>query len=473
MLRPSRVICSVLPRKAIVGLLATFASIVLLPCGVALADTVTTDFENSSTCAQPTPVYPVFPGCGSVNGQDGWKSEPVPNGDFGDNSLPNGYDQQVVLNAKVPGTPAPATFETKSLRLSNALNPSANVSPPVYFSQTYSKPNTQRAGQDLPNTVFTGRFSFISMFPDREQPGLHISVSPDNGSGGRMSYISLDDEPGPNIHLSLWDLTPQGGWVPHDLGTVPRDQPHTIQFWMRLVPGPGNDLLRVAIDGQDFGQCFTTWESYYPVYEHNPVPVTDSFLFLSGDAGNDLSLLNGGYLFDNVTTTTSAATGPPSCDVTIDKTTDSRTVTAGGVAGYQITMHNRGRLAARHLLLCDRIPRRTTFLSASRRLSRLRGQRCLLIPRLGPGKSAGFHIDLRVASDASAGTLANIADILPGVPGGAGELPVLPPRTNLPLPQLPASVAAAIAEAPPIKKVKVLVRILKKVVAATPPPVTG
>ena len=62
-LRPSRVICSVVPRHAIVGLVATFASIVLLPCGVALADTVTTNFEP-----------PLFH-TGSVNGQDGWKSD--------------------------------------------------------------------------------------------------------------------------------------------------------------------------------------------------------------------------------------------------------------------------------------------------------------------------------------------------------------------------------------------------------------
>jgi uncharacterized repeat protein (TIGR01451 family) len=469
-----------------VGSFATLVSIVLLPCSVALADTVATDFENFSTCAQPTPVFPTFPNCGSVNGQDGWKSEPVPNSDFGDNSLPNGYDQQVVLNAKIPGTPAPVTFGTRSLRLSNALNPSPAVDPPVFFSQTYSKPNAQPSGEDLTNTIFTGRFSFISMFPSRVQPGLHISVSPDDGTGGRMSYIALDDEPGPNIHLTFYDTNSAGKFVGHDLGTVSRDQPHTIQFWMRLVSGPDNDLVRIAIDGQDSGQCYTTWENYYrapaPVGEHRAPPVTDSFLFLSSasnaadDAnpptGNDLSLLNGGYLFDNVTTTTSVATGPPSCDLTIDKTADSPTVTAGGVAGYQITVHNRGRLAARHLLLCDRIPRRATFVSASQRLSRLRVGRCLLIPRLGPGQSTGFHVDLRVASDAPPGSLSNIADVLPGVPGGAGEPPVLPPLTNLPFPILPASIRAVIAQAPPIARARALVRIIRAA-RTPPPPVTG
>jgi uncharacterized repeat protein (TIGR01451 family) len=486
--RVKSVVRPIPPGRAIVGLFAALVSIVLLPSGVALADTVTTDFENFSTCNKPMPVYPVFPNCGSVNGQDFWKSSPpAPNG-IGDNSLPNGYDQQVVLNAQVPGSPAPSSFGTQSLRLSNALNPSPAVYPPVFYTQTYSRPNTQPDGEDLTDTVFTGRFSFISMFPGREQPGLHISVSPDDGTGGRMSYIALDDASGPNIHLLFYDTNSAGKFVPHDLGTVSRDQPHTIQFWMRLVPGPDNDLVRIAIDGQDSGQCYTTWENYYrapaPVGEHREPPVTNSFLFLSSasDAadnatpptGNDLSLLNGGYLFDNVTTTTTAATGPPSCDLTIDKTADSPTVTAGGVAGYQITVHNRGRLAARHLLLCDRIPRRTTFVSASRRLSRLRVGRCLLIPRLGPGQSAGFHVDLRVASDAPPGSLSNIADVLPGVPGGAGGPPVLPPLTNLPLPILPASIRAVIAQAPPIARARALVRILRaRSSAPTPPPVTG
>ena len=42
------------------GLLATFVGFALLACGVAVADTVTTDFEGFRL--------------GSVNGQDGWRS---------------------------------------------------------------------------------------------------------------------------------------------------------------------------------------------------------------------------------------------------------------------------------------------------------------------------------------------------------------------------------------------------------------
>jgi uncharacterized repeat protein (TIGR01451 family) len=368
------------------------------------------------------------------------------------------------------------------LRISNAFGTDPGTAPPEFELQTYSTPVMDPAGEALPNTEFTAQFSFISVFPTQQTvagcspspPCLRISVSPDNGHGARMSYIGLDDLPD-GIHVIFYD-TPYpddpANFVEYDLATLSRTQAHTIRFWMRLIPGTNNDLVRILIDGQDAGQCFTTWENYYRGFEHHEPAPSDRLLFLSGNRnGNRLSLQGGGYLFDNVTTTTGAA-GPPGCDLTIDKTPDSPTATAGGLAGYQITMHNRGRLAARNLLLCDRIPRRTTFASASRKLRRIGNRRCLTIPRLGPGQSAGFHIDLRVAADAPPGTLPNIADILPDeTPGMPGQ----PPLSSAQLPDLPANVAAAIAEAPPIKKVKVLVRILRAVKAArpTPPPVTG
>lgn len=450
----------VLPRKALVGLFATFASMALLPCGVSLADSVTTNFE------------PPFH-TGSVNGQDGWMSD-VP-GDIP--SLPNGYDQEVVNDASPSSPPAPtapvapAEFGTQSLRISNAYGTGPDTFPPEFKLQTYSKPVKQPAGEGRANTEFTAQFSFISVFPTL-QPRLQISVSPDDGSGGRMSYIGLNDMPD-GIHVVFYDTPkPDGDFASYDLATLSRNQVHTIRFWMRLIPGTDNDLVRILVDRQDAGQCFTTWENYYRAGENREPPISDRLLFLSGNRDGDrLSLLGGGYLFDNVTTTTGAA-GPPGCDLSIDKTADSPTVTAGGVAGYRITMHNHGRLAARNLLLCDRIPRRTTFASASRKLRRVGNRRCLTVPRLRPGRSASFHVNLRVAGDAPPGNLTNIADILPDESPGL-SLPGLPPLASVPLPNLPANAPGALAGAPPIKKVKVLVKILRAARTVLPPPVTG
>ena len=78
--------------------LATAAGMVLLGCGVALAQTVSTDFEGFDL--------------GTVNGQDGWTSAPPGSGILGS---PTGeFDQEVVANSG-----APAAFGQQSLRMSN------------------------------------------------------------------------------------------------------------------------------------------------------------------------------------------------------------------------------------------------------------------------------------------------------------------------------------------------------------------
>jgi hypothetical protein len=311
-----------LPRTAIVGLLATLVGIALLPCGVALADTISTNFEA-----------PVFH-TGSVNGQDGWKSA-VP-GDIP--SLPHGYDQAVVTNSG-----APAEFGGQSLRLSNAYN-QFEAGPPEFHFQTYSKPTTEAAGERLRNTEYIAQFSFIPTKPTVQQPGLFVSVSPDEGEGGRMSYIGLEDAP-LGINVTFYDTNGEGDFVGYDLGTLSRRVQHTIKFWMKLNPGANNDFVRIFIDGHDAGQCFTTWENFYRSVKQ-PVPTSDTLQFRSTGEHENLSLAGGGYLFDKVTITTAKGAGPPTCDLPLEKVAGARTVRPGDRVRYRITVRNRGRLAS-------------------------------------------------------------------------------------------------------------------------------
>lgn len=429
-----------LPRRATVGLLATFVSVALLPCGVAVADTVTTNFEA-----------PLFH-TGSVNGQDGWKSA-VP-GNIP--TLPEGYDQEVVANKG-----APSEFGGQSLRFSNALN-QFEAGPPEFHFQTYSKPTTVAAGESLPNTEYTAQFSFISVKPTVQQHELYVSVSPDEGEGGRMSYIGLEDAPN-GINVIFYD-TPNadGKFVPYDLGTLPRDVPHTIKFWIKLNPLPKSDLVRIYIDGHDVGQCFTTWANFYRSVAQR-VPDIDRLEFRSVGEHEDKQLRGGGYLFDNVSTMTSNGPGPPGCDLPIEKNAEKPTVSAGGRVRYRITVHNRGRLSASHVLVCDRIPRKMTFVGADRKLLSLGGRRCLLIPRLGPGQSVSFHVLLHVDANAPPGTETNTAEEIPGV---------APPRP----PPSPGVLGEKIASIPPLKAAVAKVRIRAKRASPrrpAPPPVTG
>ena len=193
-----------------------------------------------------------------------------------------------------------------------------------------------------------------------------------------------------------------------------------IRFWIKVNQGIDNDLVRISVDGVDLGQCFTTWENYYrtapeqaPPPNRNTPATINSLQFRSSVQGPPALATSGGYLFDNVSITPSDGPGPPGCDVPIEKEADQSTVRAGGRVGYRITVRNRGRLPARNLRACDRIPRQMTFVSADRRLRRIGRQRCLTIPRLRPGQRVSFHLVLQVNPNAPQVRVTNIGDITP------------------------------------------------------------
>ena len=139
----------------------------------------------------------------------------------------------------------------------------------------------------------------------------------------------------------------------------------------------------------------------------------------------------------------------PGPEAIIDKDADSPTVTAGGLAGYRIAVTNRSGVTAQNWWVCDRIPRAMTFVGASRKLRRLGRLQCLVIPTLGPHHRVSFHLTLRVVSDTPNTTVTNIAEVIPGNPGGGT------PPAQVPIAKVKAK-----------EKVRVLHQPL-------PPPVTG
>ena len=274
--------------RCVLLVLAMAVSIALLAAGVAGADTVTTNFDAFNL--------------GTVNGQAGWHSA-VP-GDVP--ALPNGYDQAVVPSGGVAG------FGAQSLRHSNAYSENTGE----FEFQTYSASNAVNAGDALPNTEFVGEFQFTSTSPE-PQDHLRMTMSPDDGHGGRMSYVGLTDTLD-GIEATIFD-TPEadGDFVGYPAGTYSRTGVHTVRFLLQLVPGPDNDIVHVVIDGVDIGNqlgvCLTTWENFYRATQQ-AVPVTNSLLFRSANAGGDPglvipNLVGHGYLFDNVRTDTTPAQG--------------------------------------------------------------------------------------------------------------------------------------------------------------------
>ena len=362
-----------------------------------MADTVTTDFESFQVCSPP---QPVFAATCTVDGQDGWKSG-LP-GEIGP-SLPIGYDQQVVANSG-----APSAFGAKSLRISNAYNTAPPTQTPEYHSQTYSTPTAGPAGESLANTEYTAQFSFISTKPNEQQPDLHMDVSPDNGEGGRMSYIGLTDTPG-GTRINFYDVPePDGAFKQYFLGTLTRNAPHTITFWIKLNPGRDDDRVAIFIDGAGVGRCFTTWENSYP----QPVPISDRLLFRSTGAQEIQNLVGDGYLFDNVTTTTANGRGPAAQivrpPIVIDKTTRTRFAHPDDLITYRISVRNRGDAPVRGLRACDRAPRALRFLGSTVRLRRAAGRRrCLMIRLLRPGQRKTFRATFRLRANVTADTVTN------------------------------------------------------------------
>jgi uncharacterized repeat protein (TIGR01451 family) len=394
--RPARL------RVVTVGWLA--AVVVLFAGGVALADTVTSDFEP-----------PLFH-LGSVNGQQGWKSVGP-----GFSASPTGEFDQAVVSTTVP------SFGQQAFRISNAYASGS------FDIQTFSAPVAD-AGEDQPNQEFIAQFSFTTT-TTAYQPGLALSISPDNGVGERMAYVSLKDTPAgvAAVVQDTPDVDAPQDFVAHPVALLARGVTHTIKFWIKLNPGPGNDLVRVAIDGNDTGQCFTSWENFVRATVGQLSPI-NSLQFRTSVAAPDV--VGGGYLFDNVTVSTSNGAGPPGCDVPIVKQADSQTVRAGGRIGYSISVRNRGSLTARNVRVCDHVPRRMTFLGADHRLLRLGRLRCLLIPRLAPGHRVSFHLTLHVAANAPPGTVDNMADVTPAPPP---DSPETPPPADVPGPTTPST----------------------------------
>jgi hypothetical protein len=248
---------------------------VLCFTGIAGADTVgPITFEPS--------VYSI----GSINGQNGWQ-------------MTRPYDANVASVSSFPDALGYG-FGTQALQISDAVTSGS-------FGDQIFSPGVAFAASESGPHFFDASFS-IGTTSSGEQPGLHLSVSPDSGDGSRMSYLRFEDQPD-GVHVFFDDATDPGplGTVANfnetDIATLSRDAPHTIRFFMDLIPGPANDIVRIYIDG-NLAYTGTSWENYYrydpeQAVNGNVVPSVDKLLFREAGTANAADRGNG-FLIDNV-----------------------------------------------------------------------------------------------------------------------------------------------------------------------------
>jgi hypothetical protein len=248
--------------------------------GAATADTV----SPSPITFEPSQGYVV----GDVNNQNGWTKTggyDVAVADVGDFAAASGYG-----------------FGAQALRLSDAVTSGS------FGDQTFSPGLSEPAGESG-QSHFDATFQ-IGTTLATVQPGLHLSVSPDDGNGARMSYLRFEDQ-ADGVHVFFDDATDPGpagtGAVFNDteIATLDRAHAHTIRFSINFHPGPANDVVKIYVDGT-LKTTGTTWEDYYRYdpEQGGQVPAVSKLLFresgsaTTGDSGN-------GFLVDGVTLSSS------------------------------------------------------------------------------------------------------------------------------------------------------------------------
>ena len=255
-----------------------------------------TSADSSSITFEP-PTYTT----GSIHGQDGWSSS-------------GPFDHKVVDNDLYP---APASFSTQSLRISNAVTSGS------FGNQTFSKSLVNEAGEtSAENGGMSGgvrqshyevSFNLASAVPTAQQPGLSMSTSPDRGDGARMSYLRFEDQ-ADGIHVFFDDYrdhapfgtsgNPAVGcgiedeFAETEIAVVDRATAHNFKIVMDFVDGPRNDIVKVYVDGI-LSATGTSWEDYFRYCEGNPTRTVDSLLFRTAGPAAP-GTFGQGFLIDNL-----------------------------------------------------------------------------------------------------------------------------------------------------------------------------
>lgn len=254
---------------------------------------------------------------GSVNGQDGW-------------TVTGPFDQAIVKNSY-----GYTNFGCKSLRISDAVTSGS------FGDQIFASPQPNGAGE---TTATAGSFSIgtrqnhfeaqldiASAVPGAQQPGMHISVSPDRGDGSRMSYLRFEDNTS-GIDVFFYDV--QGTSNPANFvetkiaSGLDRSVSHTIKIAMDFVEGPSNDIVKVWIDGTQ-AHAGTSWENYYrydsEASAEQSIRIVKTVLFRQSGTATPANS-GKGFLIDNFST--SSSTVAPSAPTHLSPADNSILTTA-------------------------------------------------------------------------------------------------------------------------------------------------
>lgn len=276
--------------------------------GLALAVVPSIAAADSNNITFESPTYSI----GNINSQNGWTAT----GSAGSGCAT--YDEGVVAN-----TYGYSSFGGQSFRLSDA------VTSGCFGDQAFAKPLVNAVGETgstsgsfSPGTLqrhFETQFDIASTQPT-QQPGMHVSVSPDRGDGSRMSYLRFEDGVnGINVFFDdVQGTTNPANFVETQIASgLSRTTTHTVKLTLDTLDGPSNDVVKVSIDGS-LVHTGTSWENYYrfdseSLAEQSPRIVKTTLFRESGDA--NAADAGKGFLIDNL----SQSSGPIPQNLPTDK----------------------------------------------------------------------------------------------------------------------------------------------------------
>lgn len=266
--------------------------VLLFSVGTVLAVALSsTDFESFTLGA-------------SVDGQEGWASAPKWDEDVVDNA---GNKVWRVSNAvfsgsfgDMPFAPRPGGIVTDSV--TNPVN-----SNPGYFAGESST--------GASNTEFYGEFNFKSS-TGAPQPGLRVTVSADNGQGGRQSFFAIEDNGSTGLNVTTFNVLQNGNFDgPYIIAeNLSYTDWHKIGVDLAFVDGPSNDVVRYFVNDA-LVHTDTSWEQFYTNFQPalHPLGVPVQTLLFRISSGATSNVQGNGFYIDNVNTGFSLfSTGPES-----------------------------------------------------------------------------------------------------------------------------------------------------------------
>ena len=102
------------------------------------------------------------------------------------------------------------------------------------------------------------------------------------------------------------------------------------------------------------------------------------------------------------------ASVPSKTTITLDKRASSPTVKAGGTVDFAITWKNTGKIAARDVLICDRLPNQMSFVTAKGATFK-NGKACWSRKSVAKGATLTFRVTARVEATVGNEKLVNVA----------------------------------------------------------------